>query len=435
MQEDRESSARALIHDWNSEGGGRVPVALPELLDQTLRDGLQSPSVQTPSIAEQIELLHLMPLIGVSAVEVGLPAAGRQAAEQARRLVLEIESAGLPLEPLCAARTLEKDIAPILDIAESVGRPVVVSVFVGSSSIRHYAEGWEIGKLAAQAAKAVRFARDRGCQVMFVTEDTTRACPEHLAALYGAAIGAGAARICIADTTGHATPGGVRALVGFLRTVVARENPEVKIDWHGHQDRGLGVANALEALESGAHRVHGTALGVGERTGNAPLDQILVNLHLLGWFGAGFPQGLSSLGAYVAAASKALRMPIPSNYPVFGRDAFRTATGVHAAAILKARALGEDDLADRVYSAVPASLVGLTQQIEVGPMSGESNVRLWLAERGFASTPERIAVILERAKASDRVLSSGEILDALTGRSGEGVLSVPEPPAQREKIR
>jgi 2-isopropylmalate synthase len=313
--------------------------------------------VQTPSIAEQIEILHLMPLIWVSAVEVVLPAAGSQAAEQARRLVLEIETAGLPLEPLCAARTLEKDIAPILDIAESVGRPVVVSVFVGSSSIRHYAEGWEIGKLAAQAAKAVRFARDRGCQVMFVTEDTTRACPEHLAALYGAAIGAGAARICIADTTGHATPGGVRALVGFLKTVVARENPEVKIDWHGHQDRGLGVANALEALESGAHRVHGTALGVGERTGNAPLDQILVNLHLLGCFGAGFLRGSHPSGLTLRP-HPALRMPIPELPCVRAGRVLHCHRRAHAAAILKARALGEDDLADRVYSVVPACSSG-----------------------------------------------------------------------------
>ncbi len=244
-----------------------------------------------------------------------------------------------------------------------------------------------------------------GLLVTYVTEDTTRARPEDLVALYGTAIQAGATRICACDTVGHATPEGTAALVGFLAEFVSRENPRVRIDWHGHQDRGLAVANSLAALRSGAHRVHGCGLGLGERVGNAPMDQVLVNLRLLGWI----DRDLSALAEYVQKVALYVRVPIPDGYPVVGRDAFRTGTGGHAAAIVKARAKGDDWLADRVYSGVPAGMFGLKQIIEVGPMSGESNVVAWLKERGLEADPERVAAILRAAKLANHVLADAEI--------------------------
>jgi 2-isopropylmalate synthase len=161
---------------------------------------------------------------------------------------------------------------------------------------------------------------------MYVTEDTTRANPDTLRALYTAAIRAGARAVCVCDTVGHSTPDGVRAVVRFVRQIIEDEGGGIRLDWHGHQDRGLGVINSIAAIEAGADQVHGSALGVGERVGNTPMDQLLVNLKLMNWI----DNDLSKLGDYCRAAESSCGWTIPVNYPVFGRDAFRTATGVHA---------------------------------------------------------------------------------------------------------
>jgi 2-isopropylmalate synthase len=263
--------------------------------------------------------------------------------------------------------------------------------------------------------EAVTFAIREGLPVMFVTEDSTRARPETLSALYGSAIRWGARRLCLADTVGHATPNGVRHLVRFVREqIVAPSGEAVKIDWHGHQDRGLGVINTLAAIEAGADRVHACALGVGERVGNTPMDTLLVNLKLLGWLDA----DLTCLREYVETTSRICRRPVPVNYPVFGADAFRTATGVHAAAIIKAQGKGDAWLADRVYSGVPAGMFGLRQVIEIGNMSGVSNVQYWLRQRGVEPEAEQVERILQAAKASDHVLGEDEVW-ALVGRATE----------------
>ncbi|MCA1612538.1 MAG: 2-isopropylmalate synthase [Acidobacteria bacterium] len=241
---------------------------------------------------------------------------------------------------------------------------------------------------------------------MYVTEDTTRAHPDHIRQMYTTAIRAGAQRVCVCDTVGHATPNGVQNLIRFVVQMVNGVNPDVKVDWHGHQDRGFGVTNALWALEAGAHRAHACALGIGERVGNTPMDQLLVNLQLLGWI----DRDLTRLHDYSSLVSEATGVPIPDNYPVVGRDAFRTGTGVHAAAIIKARKKGDEWLADRVYSGVPAAMIGRRQVIEIGPMSGLSNVHCWLQDRGLEARPELVDSIFRRAKESDQILADEEIL-------------------------
>jgi 2-isopropylmalate synthase len=241
---------------------------------------------------------------------------------------------------------------------------------------------------------------------MYVTEDTCRATPEAVRRLYTAAIEAGARRVCICDTVGHITPWGVRSLVGFVKQVVADTGEDVRIDWHGHNDRGLAVPNTLAAVAAGVDRVHATALGVGERVGNCAMDQLLINLRLMGYIDS----DLTSLVEYVRVASEGTGVPIPINYPVFGKDAFRTATGVHAAAIVKAHRKGDQWLADRVYSGVPAGMVGRAQEIEVGFMSGASNVTWWLAQRGIPADDALVKAILQAAKERDRVLDDAEIL-------------------------
>ncbi|MEO7974331.1 MAG: LeuA family protein [Thermoanaerobaculia bacterium] len=395
-----------LIYDWNvAEGALRPARPRVELNDETLRDGLQSPSVRTPPIEQKIEILHALAAIGVDALNIGLPGAGPHVVADVTRLAQEIVTGKLALAPNCAARTLEADIRPVVEISQKTGLAIEVACFLGSSPIRQYTEGWEMEKLLQLTRDAVGFATSEGLPVMYVTEDTTRARPEDTRALYTAAVEAGARRICIADTVGHATPEGTRNLVRFLRGVVDATGERVAVDWHGHNDRGLGLANAIAAAEAGADRIHGTVLGIGERVGNCALDQLLVNFALLGWSA----RNLAPLAGLCELVSRSTGVTIPESYPVVGRDAFRTQTGVHAAAILKARAKGHDWLADRIYSGIPAAWVGRKQEVEVGPMSGQANVACWLTERGIASTPELAQAIFQAAKQSSATLGEEEI--------------------------
>ena len=393
-----------LIYDWNE-----TPVINRriELDDETLRDGLQSPSVRTPSIDQKLRILHLMNDIGIDSADIGLPAAGPRMFEDVLRLTQEIVDQKLDIFPNAAARTVISDIEPIVEISQRTGLALEVAAFIGSSPIRQYAEAWEVDRLVRLTHDAVSYCTENGLPVMYVTEDTTRARPEDLRRLYTAAVEAGARRVCVADTVGHATPRGAARLIEFIRGIVDATGEEVKVDWHGHRDRDLAVANALAAVEAGASRIHGTALGVGERVGNTPMDLVLVNLQLLGWT----QRDLSGLPEYCSAVAEATGVPFPENYPVFGLDAFRTGTGVHAAAIIKAREKGDAWLADRVYSSVPADLVGCHQIIEVGPMSGESNVIHWLKEHGFPQDRALVKAIFERAKTSLGLLTEAELRD------------------------
>jgi 2-isopropylmalate synthase len=406
-----------LIFDWNGRDGGfDYASARVELNDETLRDGLQSPSVHDPSLEDKLHLLHLMADLGIVAADLGLPGAGPRMVEQVRALAREIVDQHLPIAPNCAARTVIRDIEPIVRISQEVGIGIEAATFIGSSAIRQYAEDWTLERMLQATQEAVRYAVGEGLDVMYVTEDTTRARPETLKALYGAAISLGARRICLADTTGHATPAGVRNLVRFVREEIVRPSgTQVKLDWHGHRDRGLGIANCLAAIEAGVDRVHGTALGVGERVGNAEMDLLLVNLKLLG----AHRHDLSKLPEYCALVARATGVPLPVNYPVLGSDAFRTGTGVHAAAIIKARKKGDSWLADRVYSSVPASEFGLTQRIEVSPLSGLSNVKYWLEEHGYDPGDERLtAAIFDAAKTASRTLTDEECHRLATGAGG-----------------
>jgi 2-isopropylmalate synthase len=398
-----------LVHDWNQDQAGPRPPVL--LDDETLRDGLQSPSVRIPSIDEKIDILRRMDALGIDTADIGLPGAGPGVAADAERLARAIGDERLAIRANCAARTLVADIQPIADIVQRTGVPIECCTFIGSSPVRQYAEGWTLDDLQRISEDAIRFAVREGLTVMFVTEDTTRADPASLRALFSTALRSGASRLCIADTVGHATPAGAAAVVGFVRGVVASVGVEAGIDWHGHQDRGLGVASALAALEAGATRIHGSALGIGERSGNTPMDLLLVNLVMMGYL----DRDLTSLPGYCAAVSRACDVPIPMNYPVVGSDAFRTATGVHAAALVKALRKDDRRLMDAVYAAVPASLVGRTQEIDIGPLSGRSNVVFWLESRGLPAPDATVDRLLATAKSSNRTLTHDELRRLLAG--------------------
>ncbi|MEX0691576.1 MAG: LeuA family protein [Gemmatimonadales bacterium] len=395
-----------LIHDWNAVGAPfDWASARVDLNDETLRDGLQSPSAIDPSLEVKKQFLHLMADVGIVAADIGLPGAGPRVVDTVRALAREIADQRLPLAPNCAARTVIKDVEPIVAVSQEVGIPIEAATFIGSSPIRQYAEDWTLDRMLKASEEAVTFAVREGLPVMFVTEDTTRAHPDTLKALYSNAIRWGARRLCIADTVGHATPDGVRALVRFIKDeIIAPSGETVALDWHGHRDRGLGLMNCLAAIQAGVDRVHATALGVGERVGNAEMDLLIVNLHLLGTH----RHDVSRLRAYCELAAETMGVPLPANYPVMGTDAFRTGTGVHAAAIVKARKKGDDWLADRVYSGVPAATFGARQRIEITPMSGLSNVKCWLEEHGYGDDAAAVERLFAAAKTADRALTDQE---------------------------
>ena len=402
---------QGLIYDWNRTRSQRSREVL--LDDETLRDGLQSPSVRCPTIEQKLEILHLIDRLGIDTADIGLPGAGPHVVRDVERLAREIADHRLHVQANCAARTVIADIKPIVEISQRVGLPIEACMFIGSSPLRRYAEGWELDQLLRLTEEAVAFAVREGLRAMYVTEDTTRADPETLRQLYSTAIRAGASRVCVADTVGHSTPAGAAAVVGFISQVVEECGGGVGIDWHGHRDRDFAVANTIAALEAGATRLHGAAIGIGERVGNTPMDTLLVNLVLMGYI----ERDLSALNDYCRVVSEATGVPIPANYPVVGRDAFRTATGVHAAAVIKAFRKNDKELVDAVYSGIPASMVGREQEIEVGPMSGRSNVLFWLERRGLAADEATVDRIFAKAKASTCVLTEDEILQELGARS------------------
>lgn len=395
-----------LTYDWNLEALPGIRPSNPvELNDETLRDGLQSPSVKSPTIDQKIELLHLMEKLGIHSADIGLPGAGPHVLEHVIILAKEIVNNKMKIRPNCAARTLKQDIAPIIEASQKAGIMIEACTFIGSSPIRQYAEGWTIDQLLKFTEEAVTYAVQNGLDVMYVTEDTTRAKPEDIRRMYQTAIRCGAKRICISDTVGHATCEGIHRIINYMKEIIFMTSDDIKIDWHGHNDRGLGVSNAICAIQAGAHRVHGTGTGIGERVGNVAMDQLMVNLKMKNWI----QNDLAVLPEYCRKISEYTGMEIPINYPVFGKDAFRTATGVHAAAILKSLNKGDAELVDRVYSSVPANMFGLEQIVEIGPLSGESNVIFWLKKRKIEPRQELVKKIFQAAKKSTVILTDEQI--------------------------
>jgi 2-isopropylmalate synthase len=384
------SEHQDLIHDWNVHEPRPARAKAITIDDETLRDGLQSPSVHDPDIGDKVEILHLMNELGIHTADIGLPGAGPRAVADVTRLAEEIRDAKLTTKANCAARTVIADVQPIVDIVQKTGVPIMACTFMGSSEIRKYTESWDLERMLKHTTDAIDFAVKEGLEVMYVTEDTTRAQPETIKTLYKAAIDHGASRLCVCDTVGHVEPRGVMALGKFF-----------------HDDRGLGLINALAAIEAGFDQVHGTALGIGERCGNTATDQLLVNMRLMGYLDESID--LTALPRYVEKVSQACKVPTPKNYPVFGVDAFETATGVHAAAVIKALRKGDVALADAVYSGVPAGVFGLEQKITIGPMSGRSNVTFWLEKRNVKTSDELVDKIFNAAKQSKRIFTEDEV--------------------------
>lgn len=404
-----------LIYDWNAQSAERPQIASVQVDDETLRDGLQSPSVREPTLDEKIAILEAMVAVGIRRGDIGLPMSAQ--IDDIRGLLRHIRDERLPFAPGLAVRTVESDIQHVADLQQELGMSIKAEAFLGCSRVRQMVEGWDFDFVLERCLAATRFAKAHDVPIMFVTEDTTRTHPDDLRRVYVAAIEAGADEICIADTVGHATPWGAKAVTAAVRAVVDEcGRPEVLVNWHGHNDRGLAVINSIAAAEAGADVVHAAGIGIGERSGNTPMDQLLVNLKLMGLW----EPDLRGLANYVDLVSRYTEVPVPVNYPVFGRDAFRTATGVHAAAIAKAMRKGSTALADLIYSGVAAAPFGRKQVIEIGRMSGKSNVLFWLASEQLDPQDSLVDAILERAHESRSVLTDDELRGIVADwRAGE----------------
>lgn len=394
---------RPYIYDWNNPPGVPAVARQPEFDDETLRDGQQSPSVQQPPIAERIALLDRMVALGIHAVDLGLPGSGADHFNAAMALANHIRANSLPIDPNCACRTVIGEIEAVARVQDQTGLSLEAAMFLGGSRVRGVVEGWDMPRLLDTTITAVRRAKELGLRIMYVTEDTTRAHPDDIARLYEAAVEHGATRLCLSDTVGHATPEGAHRLVSHMRCLFSGQ-PDLKIDWHGHNDRGLAVANALAAFEAGADRLHGTAMGIGERCGNCPLDTLLVNLHLMGVI----DNDLTTLMAYVHDAARFLDVPVPVGFPVIGQDAFRTGTGVHAAALVKSRPFGVA-MEDAIYSGVPAGLVGRSQEIVVTTLSGRNGIRSVLIGLDLPHDEVTVQRVFDYAKAGNRRVGEDEL--------------------------
>lgn len=391
-----------LLYNW---GGMRKHSGKVELNDETLRDGLQATYVRHPSPEDKKKFLDILALLGIHSANIGFPAASPMQERDVRELLQHVKDKKYNLQLDCGARTLISDIDPALRVMDAVGYPLEIGIFIGSSKVRQLVEKWELRQMGTLVSNAVSYARKHGAKVMFVTEDTTRAHPKTLEYLYKTAIDSGASRLCICDTVGVATPMGVQKLIKYFHTNIIGSS-RVKVDWHGHNDRGLAVANSLAAADSGVDRIQATALGVGDRAGNTAMEELCINL----WMEKRVDMQVKYINRYTKFASQKMKVRISPKNPLVGSEVFSTSTGVHAAAIKKAFDIGRKELGAIVYSAIDPSWVGRRLTIKIGPMSGKANVLWVLGKLGMGGSPDSlVSRILEEAKKRNKIFSSRDL--------------------------
>ncbi|MCC7051686.1 MAG: hypothetical protein IT355_00375 [Gemmatimonadaceae bacterium] len=398
------------LYDWNTPSLRRSVI---DVADSTLSDGPQSPSVVDPGQREKRRLLSLMADLGLRTASLGTPGSGPRQYADTLDLARELMRAQWPIDASCGARATVKDVATGLDVRERSGLDLEIAIGLPVSPIRLEAEGINVERLHEVAETSIGFAVCAGARAVAVLEDASRTPPELLAVIIRHALSLGVSAIRICDSVGHATPEGTRTLVRFaMDQVRSRGGRQVRVEWHGQDDRGLALANALAAVDAGVHRVLASALGLGERCGTVSMEQLLVNLRLAGRW----PHTLGSLAEYCDSAAVSFGMAIPASSPVVGRDAFRTGAGARATALVKALRAGDRALADNVVSGVPASLIGAENRIDVSPVSGLSNVRWWLSQHGYdAGDLVLMRELLLAVKQTQRAATDEELCELADG--------------------
>lgn len=372
-----------------------------EVLDTSLRDGLQDSAIRHPHLSEKEELLRRLVASGISAVDIAIPIAGGTHLKDAIILARQLPKS---VDVVCLTRTHKDDVKAALQLSQGAGRQIEAIIFCGASPLRRWVEEWRVEQISEWMSESVGLASREGIIPTIATEHTTETEPEVLKQIFRAGLENGGKKVCIADTTGVATPRSIRRLIKFFQGEIIPGFNNIEIDYHGHNDRNLAVINSLEALDMGAKRVHSTAIGIGERAGNTAYGKLKINLKLAGDIKS---QDLSKLPAYEEFASRIFKVPIPSNYPGIGEKVSMTAAGIHAAAMRKARLLGLE--AGAPYSSVDPRWFGRESSVRIGPLSGSANV-LEVAERlGIKATDELIRLALEAAKTLNKILSDDDL--------------------------
>ncbi|MFI9422205.1 LeuA family protein [Streptomyces achromogenes] len=391
-----------ILFTWNE----RLPAGTSvEIEDDTLRDGLQASFIRKPTVEEKAELFRMSAGIGARHAVVGFPASSPAEFSDSRRLLSVIRDDGLPLMPWFLGRAVREDLEPMLRLRDHFGADVGAAFFIGTSPIRRHVEKWDMAQIMERITGTMEYLEKVGLPFSFSVEDASRTPPDELRDMVELAVRYSAYSIAVCDTVGESTPAGVHRLVGFVKSLIKDRGSHVKILWHGHNDRGLGLANSIAAVEAGADIVGGAFLGIGERSGNTALEQVIMYLYQNGV--GNFD--VKNLIPYLKKLSAATEFPIPVNMPLVGQQAFATCTGTHAAAVLKAAEIGTD-FEDYVFSSIPASELGAVQDIGVGPTSGMANATYVLRKGNMDSSEGTAEALLAHAKTQHRLMYEDEIV-------------------------
>ncbi len=398
----QKADVNQLLYSWNPPAKSGLENV--EIEDDTLRDGLQGAFVRKPTVDEKIELFTLSSAIGCQHAVVGFPASSPQEMADSRRIVQAIQERGLKQQPWMLSRALVSDLEPIIALQRESDIPIGAAFFMGTSPLRRVVEKWDWDQVLRNVETAVAYCVENGVPFSLSIEDASRTPPEELRQLIQIGAKANGFSISICDTVGESTPDGAAQLVRFTREEIAKENADTRVLWHGHNDRGMAVANSAAAAEAGARIIGGSFLGIGERTGNAALEQVILYLYQNGatqW-------RIDHLVNYCEKLSEYTNTPISNEMPLIGSQAFATCTGTHSAAVLKARAISVD-YEDYIFSAVPASKLGLPQNIMIGPTSGLANARHVLQRLELPSDDQAASALLEHAKGKNSWVQHNEI--------------------------
>jgi 2-isopropylmalate synthase len=380
--------------------------------DETWRDGMQGTHLSVhPGTEQRQRYIESAARHGyIDHLDIGFPASGPQQRRQLIEIINFSQRERLGVTFSAAGRAAARgDVEAVDTVAQSTGVPVEADLFFDVSSLRAKVEGWDREEMIRKVAENIKFAKEHGLPVMFVPERASVTHPDELFEACRIAAEAGADRIAIADTTGVLTPSATRNLFrGFFATV-GLDHPDVAVDFHEHNDLGMGTANCVVAAEEGVERLHATARGIGERAGNVALEQLLVVLNLEGFRNTDTRQ----LQEYTKMAAELLSVPIQSHEPLVGEESTATASGVHASTYGKSSSENQRDLPP-IYFAVPPSDIGLEPHVKIGPMSGMANVHGFCREVGVDGITDADAQkLLSVAKERWALLSKEDVLGIL----------------------
>ncbi|MBI3024911.1 MAG: 3-hydroxy-3-methylglutaryl-CoA lyase [Candidatus Tectomicrobia bacterium] len=361
---------------FNWEAEVRKDLKLPakvQFHDATLRDGEQTPGVVFRK-DEKVAIAKKLDEAGVDRIEAGMPAVSAEDMEA----IKEISSLGLKAKILTFSRAMPADI----DRAAECGADgAVIEVPSGVPRLK-YQYNWTHEQIIERAETAIKYAKDKGLFVNFFPFDTTRAELDFLKRLMTAGAKAGADTVCIVDTTGCTTPRGMAFMVRTLKKEL-----DIPIEVHTHNDNGMGVATSLAAVEEGAEVVQACVNGLGERTGNAPLEEVAVSLKAL--LGVETNIKYQKLAELSQMVEKLSGMRLGAQKPLMGRISYVRESGLGIDALYKEPRVG--------YSVHPA-FVGRKFEIVLGKKSGKPSIEIKLNEMGLKATEEQMRVMLDKVK-------------------------------------